>query len=565
MISKLKAQSKEELFTQTTFTVLFLFCIICPFLSFSTKIILSSEIIVLFLLVKGFIEKGFINSLQISVSTKKRIFFLVFITLFIIFGCLFLCWVYRLYGLIIRTYALVSIVLLTGIITSYFYFVVWDLKLVRSFGVLLFSVGMCFLILIPVGIVPDEGMHSFTAYRISNILLGISNEGNKEITMRESDGTYALVSDRNYYTDERYNNYLDQINNLEVNNELQSFELPFVEGCDYLYILPAIGIAIGRLLSLNVVQMYLLGRILNFLLYLFGTMYALEKMTTKKMMLSVVALLPMFVQQGISISYDVPINVMSFWIVALTVKLFCSEEKLSKADWVLLIVSCICMCFVKSHAYILIGLLPILTLLGNKIYKSKHTKKIVVSLIVLSLIATGVVFVVAKMLPTVNLNSDDYYSIMYLLQNPADIISIVFNTFNGFGAFHLDSFMGLYLGYLDFQMHPYVIYVFYLLLLITLVPENDTSVRLPAFMKIVFLMVSIITIVFVFGGMLLACSTVSSEMVVGMQGRYLLSAMLLLFLTIEPTFIQLNNSNNKVFSLFLFAECCSVTYLMVAI
>ena len=72
------------------------------------------------------------------------------------------------------------------------------------------------------------------------------------------------------------------MNECEVNPQLNSFTLPYVVGTDFLYVLPAIGIAIGRLLSFNAYQMYFLGRILDFALYIFGMYFIIKRTSTKK-------------------------------------------------------------------------------------------------------------------------------------------------------------------------------------------------------------------------------------------------------------------------------------------
>ena len=400
-------------------------------------------------------------------------------------------------------------------------------------------------------------MHSFTAYRISNQFLGVKNEENM-ITMRESDGTRFLVSEAGTYNNENYNQYFVDMNECEVNPQLNSFTLPYVVGTDFLYVLPAIGIAIGRLLSLNAYQMYFLGRILDFALYIFGMYFIIKRTSTKKTLFLLMGLLPVFMQQGISISYDVPINLMLLYVISISMRLFSNQENsVNKLEITITVISCIALCEVKSHAYILVGLLPLLCLLAKKISFFKKKKLILILMLIFVCACFAGAFVSARFLPAVNLNPNDKYTVMYLLQNPKEIILIIYNTLLTFGSFHLDSFIGRYLGYLDVGIHPYLIYVYYLLLFIVSIPEE--IVTLPKYIKCVFVFVGILTGAFAFAGMLLANSTLQDQMVLGMQGRYLLASVVLILVTLDFNFLHLKNDYQIVVCCLL----CFVEYLTI--
>ena len=175
-------------------------------------------------------------------------------------------------------------------------------------------------------------------------------------------------------------------------------------------------------------------------------------------------------------------------------------------------------------------------------------------------------FVGARFLPAVTLNLSDKYTVMYLLQNPKEIILIIYNTLLTFGSFHLDSFIGRYLGYLDIGIHPYLIYVYYLLLFIVSIPEEKEIGALPKYVKCVFVVVGILTGAFAFAGMLLANSTLQDQMVLGMQGRYLLASVVLILVTLDFDFLHLkNNYQIVVCCLLCFAEYLTICNLMLVL
>ena len=548
---------KKETGLCISFLFLALLITFSSFIKFTMKIVSLSELLLLFIFVKNMMQYGWKDSIRQSICSPKRKLFVLFLFFIFVLSIALLKVKFGTYYQMILLFSSVSFVVFSGLILTFLNAIVWKKELEKVMFSIVFTVGMAFMIVIPVGIVPDEGMHSFTAYRISNQFLGIKSEENM-ITMRESDGTRFLVSEAGTYNNENYNQYFVDMNECEVNPKLNSFTLPYVVGTDFLYILPAIGIAIGRLLSLNAYQMYFLGRILDFALYIFGMYFIIKRTSTKKTLFLLMGLLPVFMQQGISISYDVPINLMLLYVISISMRLFSNQENsVNKLEITITVISCIALCEVKSHAYILVGLLPLLCLLAKKISFSKKKKLILILMLIFVCACFAGAFVSARFLPAVNLNPNDKYTVMYLLQNPKEIILIIYNTLLTFGSFHLDSFIGRYLGYLDVGIHPYLIYVYYLLLFIVSIPEE--IVTLPKYIKCVFVVVGILTGAFAFAGMLLANSTLQDQMVLGMQGRYLLASVVLILVTLDFNFLHLKNDYQIVVCCLL----CFVEYLTI--
>lgn len=553
---------KKETGLCISFLFLALLITFSSFIKFTMKIVSLSELLLLFIFAKNMMQYGWKDSIRQSLcSSKRKLFVLVLFFIFVLSIALLKVKFGSYYQMIIL-FSCVSFFVFSGLVLTFLNAVVWKKELEKVMFSIVFAVGMAFMIVIPVGIVPDEGMHSFTAYRISNHFLGIKNEENM-ITMRESDGTRFLVSEAGTYNNENYNQYFVDMNECEVNPQLNSFTLPYVVGTDFLYVLPAIGIAIGRLLSFNAYQMYFLGRILDFALYIFGMYFIIKRTSTKKSLFLLMGLLPVFMQQGISISYDVPINLMLLYVISISMRLFSNQENsINKLEIAITVISCIALCEVKSHAYILVGLLPLLCLLAKKISFSKKEKIIITGLMTFVCLC----FVGVRFLPAVTLNPSDKYTVMYLLQNPKEIILIIYNTLLKFGSFHLDSFIGRYLGYLDIGIHPYLIYVYYFLLIIVSIPEEKEIGTLPKYIKCVFVIVGILTGAFGFAGMLLANSTLQDQMVLGMQGRYLLASVVLILVTLDFNFLHLKNDYQIVVCCLLcFAEYLTICNLMLVL
>lgn len=552
------SEMKKETGLCISFLFLALLITFSSFIKFTMKIVSLSELLLLFIFVKNMMLYGWKDSIRQSLCSSKRKLFILFLFFAFVLSIALLKVKFGSYYQMILLFSCVSFVVVFGLYLTFLCETVWHKSLEKSFVVMAFTIGMAFMVVIPIGIVPDEGMHAFTAYRVSNHFLGIGNEENR-ITMRKSDG-YTPVSLAGHYYNENYNAYYESLNDQMVDVQLESYEFPYVAGTDYLYILPSIGIALARVLSMNMNQMYFFGRILNFAFYLIVMYFIIRQAKIKKNLFFVMGLLPVYIQQGISISYDVPINLMLLYAISISVRLFSNaKHSLSKLEIILAVISCVALCEVKSHAYILVGLLPLLCLLAKKISFSKKKKWILTLLILSACVFVLGAFIGARYLPAVNLQPTDKYTVMYLLQNPKEIILVIYNTLIAFGSFDLDTFVGRYLGGLDIGIHPYLIYIYYFLLLLVTIPKENEIDMLPRSTKITFVFVAVITAVFAYAGMLLANSTVFDQRVMGMQGRYLYASILLILLTLDLKFLRIRGNYQAVICCVL----CLVEYLTI--
>ena len=142
----------------------------------------------------------------------------------------------------------------------------------------------------PVSMVPDESVHLFTAYHTSNMMMGIDENGCKEkrcVMMREEDAQYVHQSYN--YTDENVVSFLSQIGGKSINEDLVSSGWDTMYGNEYLFIPCALGITTGRLLHLNTVSIFLLGRLFNFVFYVALSMLAVYLIPFGKLLLSLIS------------------------------------------------------------------------------------------------------------------------------------------------------------------------------------------------------------------------------------------------------------------------------------
>ncbi len=174
-------------------------------------------------------------------------------------------------------------------------------------------VGLIYMFVMPVSSAPDESVHLFTAYHTSNMILGIDDSSCKDaqqVMMRLDDAQYNFQSSG--YTIDAIESNLSQINHPIENEQLVQAGWGVMYGNEYLFIPCALGITVGRLLRLGTFQVFLLGRLFNFLFYLTISFIALKLLPFGKELLTIILLFPMSSQQGMSYSYDAIVNPQHF-------------------------------------------------------------------------------------------------------------------------------------------------------------------------------------------------------------------------------------------------------------
>ena len=127
-----------------------------------------------------------------------------------------------------------------------------------------------------------------------------------------------------------------------------------------IYLAPSIGITIGRLMKLNFIQLYYLGRCFNLFAYIFLILIALKITPKYKELMLLIASLPMCLHQAVSYSYDVVINGMSFVFVAYTFLLIYREDGVTWKDALVLVAIGGILCPGKLVYIVLLGFLFII-------------------------------------------------------------------------------------------------------------------------------------------------------------------------------------------------------------
>lgn len=436
---------------------------------------------------------------------------------------------------------MISIISILSILASaLLYYLIWvksvEIELTYISMALIYSIIIC--LIIPVYCVPDEQVHYWEAYQLSNHIMGIDSNVNA-ISMRGDDADLPVKT--KYKDVKALNKYYEKMNNELKDASLKSSRFYSTSISDYLYIVPATGITLGRIVGLNAIMVFIVGRMFNAFLFIASTAWAIRKIPIGKNMLYFVSLLPMTMQQIASYSYDVHIMASSFIVIAYTLYVS-SGKRMSSVDWIIYLMGSAILLPLKSYAYFLIALLPLVCITK----RNKNNKKII-TIIIISILFSAVVYFLDNTVlyveeaPAATLNLPKYYSVQYFLSNPSEIWLVFETTFRIKFGYYLSTMIGESLGWFNIQAPEIMTFIGLVLLLLAGLKRDNEDIALKKNLRIAMISIVILTAVFICAGMLLTWTPTDSHVIEGVQGRYFIPLLPLLLLSIQTSELEIDS------------------------
>lgn len=405
--------------------------------------------------------------------------------------------------------------------------------------------GFIFLLLLPLMAVPDEYTHLYTAYDVSDSMMGTHGD---TLMMRADDAghKYQQVElDRSGFNSQ-YDGAFSKIGNAEmVDTGIVADQSP-----RYLYFLSALGITIGRLLGLSTTLTFLLGRLFNMLVFVAAAYYAVKRMPFGKGVAIVWALMPITLQQACSYSYDSPLFTLSILVIATTLSAVYGKETDKKkkiTNYMVMIISCLLLLPCKGFALLPLVVFPLILIPR---FVKAHPEQVarvkervrpwmkVVAICVLALIVclfgVALVRVIRRLMLPENINNNyiawaehNGFTIGYFLKKPVHLLEILLNTVWYKSDVYLDQMLGGSLGWLEIDI-PFVFVLGFLFILVYAAMRKENEQQLirngeRVWMVLVFAGVSLLAL----AGMLLYWTPNNAVVVEGFQGRYVLPALVL--------------------------------------
>lgn len=504
---------------------------------------------------------------------KKNILISIILAVFMV-GLLVYACVPKLGTANFFTYGCVmSIVVIIGSLVAFWLYSNKKIVIHWAYCILASCFGLYFMFMIPVFSVPDEVYtHIIKTYEVSNIMLGIEDDPSDGIVMRRVDEEITKNSMMTTLDDLEYR-YTDVFTKVEDSSLIETAHVP-LDDAKYQYIVPAVGLSIGRTLELSPVFAFGLGRLFNLIMFVIITTLAIKLIPKHKMLLVTVGLFPMTLQEGMSYSYDAFINAFAFLLFALIIRYSYKEEEISIPEMILLGITLLLLMPTKHFAYFALAFIPLVLFFKDKI--SKRTKLIIIAVVVIGLLP----IVIDKLDGIIRGNSfgtteqaiewadgAESYTISYLLANPGILLTIIFNTLIKRSYYYLMNMIGYGLGWLEVKVPIRFVFILFVVLFMNIFKFRDEPEKeLPRKSKIIMLLSVIVSVACIFAGMLLAWTPKGMLEIQGVQGRYFIPLVPFAMVVFKTKRIVLPNNIEKYMILaIIVADYIISQYLMIRI
>lgn len=283
------------------------------------------------------------------------------------------------------------------------------------------------------------------------------------------------------------------------------------------YIMPAIGIATGKLLHLSIVKTLYLSRILNGIISVAICFFALMLARRSNILMFIILLFPMTVALFASVSQDAILISCVFLLVAVIDNVEFSDYKIYSRWHIYIMVIAMCVIGIAKPPYIPLAFIFLLLKL------SPRAKAAGIILPVISIAAWLVInhanFAIRFAPP--ELRTNPKMQVQYIIHHPFNFIGMFFKfDLPGLTAC-LHSFIGI-LGWLDLTFPTDYYHTAYIIvfagIIIGLNPAWKENIRL----KTGLLICTFITVIAILTAQYVTWTTLEATSLNGMQGRYLL-------------------------------------------
>lgn len=378
-------------------------------------------------------------------------------------------------------------------------------------------VGIVYMFLLYPDFIPDEFCHFMRAFKTSMLDLSPS-------------GTGAVYGE---YVNRSIGNVHDLLKSFYFGADT-TLNVKFDAACSYnfiIYIIPALGLFIGRILHFSIYISYYLGRIFNFSLFLFFGYEAIKITPKFKWLFFVFYFNPMMIQLGISYSCDIWVN--SFCVLAVAYFFYLYEKDQIDVRDIYVVMGMIAAVLIAKYVYFTV--FGIYIILIPKLLRMPHKNWLhfgigaagALCLFFFSMKYTSL----GGQIPSIEdyvetMGVDAGKQISWLLENPFRIIHMYGSTLINMMPFYISSFISD-LGWLELSINMFSFFGFYILLFTTMCFETE---KMHRGQRVWVIIVGLLLCAFIVLGLFLNWTPVGTVVTLGVQGRYFIPAALLLLI-----------------------------------
>ena len=301
-----------------------------------------------------------------------------------------------------------------------------------------------------------------------------------------------------------------------------------------LYIFSGFGILLSKILHLNPMIGFYMGRCANLIVFLVVGYYTVKKLPMGKFLMIIYLLNPMFLQQAASFSADALTNISSMFFIAYVLYIRYDKKEVETKDFLCLVISFLYV-LVGKYAYFLLGLLLILIWKELKNYWKKNKRVfLIITAVILFVGLSWLIFtrVGAKEVTDVlsyNKPQSNESKLIHILKNPIYMLPIYINNFLVNGNSYIITFLGGYLGALNIYITPIYTLIYVVILSLSIFMDQE-KYEADKKMKIINTIIFILTFHIVLAGLYLNWGVITDIVIQGVQGRYFIPIVILVLL-----------------------------------
>lgn len=392
----------------------------------------------------------------------------------------------------------------------------------------------------------DEPAHINTAYRYSNKLFGINNAMfNGPLPKRAIDNYGGLSYDRTTISTYRtvYDNLFKMADKSE--RQLVPIQVTRVKEAPYIYLPSVIGITIARVLHLGQIPLLMLGRIFNLAFFIGASYLAIKKMPFAKIILFVVALVPMNLSQNTTFSYDSVITGLAYLFTAYCLSIAFGKEEVSRKDLILFFIISILLAPLKK-VYVLMCFIALI-IPKSRFRDIKKYRMFLITLICsigafyLLINAVEAVGVVTEQQGVAAFSQSESYTFSDIISNPLSFVYILFNSIvKQSYTFLYDSIISFY----KVALNSSLTLIYIVLLLLSTIKKKEEEVYLKPSNKLwIILLLSGIMLGIMAAGF--TWTVKGNNLIEGVQGRYMLPFLPFILLLFRNSNLVLNKSIDR--------------------
>lgn len=451
--------------------------------------------------------------------------------------------VYRNNGFLKKYFLILSVLLLLFTAAAFVGARVLRLQLAGIYLLCALTMGFLFSFVTPAYTMSDERTHIETAYALSNRFLGIQDDSGPERLMKRTCDVDTSIRNTMPVSVDRYRETL-QLGQAawkeQDGRELTSVYARNALGnaTAFTYFPVAAGMTAARIAGRNMITMIMAGRWMNLIACAFLINLAIRKMPVGAPCMAVIALFPRTVQLMASCSYDGMILAGSFLFIACCLHAVCGG-RFTASDLAVLLAAGAHTILCKGGVYLpLIGIVLLVPLMrqgmSGKARRQWFRTAWVLCLgaVVLFVLGNaGAVFSILLRKPgtvTLNVNARTLFSMGDILGNPGILLKLVSNTFQIRTAVLVEEMVCP-----SFAKQSTIVYAFLFLAFLGVCRKSGESSRFTPAGRVLTLALTAASSGLIALSMLLAYTPVESNYIQGIQGRYFLPLLPLVFCALE--------------------------------